>query len=113
MPTKLNGLHPQDWDKATPEDVQRSTYVDPFDMFEPLCEKPSTGDSVDHPPHYNNNKIECIDYLEDSLGDGFTYYLEGNVKKYLHRWRYKDAPVEDLRKARWYLEKLIETTVKK
>ena len=104
MPTKLNGLHPQDWDEATP-----TTYVDPFDMFE----KPSTGDSVDHPPHYNNNKIECIDYLEDSLGDGFEYYLEGNVKKYLHRWRYKNEPVEDLRKARWYLEKLIETTVKK
>ena len=108
MPTKLNGLHPQDWDESTP-----TTYVDPFDMFEPLCEKPLTGDAVDHPPHYNNNKIECIDYLEDSLGDGFDSYLEGNVKKYLHRWRYKAAPVEDLRKARWYLEKLIETTVKK
>ena len=104
MPTKINGLNPQDWDEATP-----TTYVDPFDMFE----KPLTGDAVDHPPHYNNNKIECIDYLEDSLGDGFDYYLEGNVKKYLHRWRYKNEPVEDLRKARWYLEKLIETTVKK
>ena len=108
MPTKINGLNPQDWDEATP-----TTYDDPFDMFEPLCEKPLTGDAVDHPPHYNNNKIECIDYLEDSLGDGFDYYLEGNVKKYLHRWRYKNEPVEDLRKARWYLEKLIETTVKK
>lgn len=107
MPTKLNGLHPQDWDESTP-----TTYVGPFDMFTP--EKgPLTGDAVDHPPHYNNNKIECIDYLEDSLGDGFEYYLEGNVKKYLHRWRYKNEPVEDLRKARWYLEKLIETTVKK
>lgn len=107
MPTKLNGLHPQDWDESTP-----TTYVDPFDMFTHK-KSPPPGDAVDHPPHYNNNKIECIDYLEDSLGDGFDSYLEGNVKKYLHRWRYKAAPVEDLRKARWYLEKLIETTVKK
>jgi|APSaa5957512535_1039671.scaffolds.fasta_scaffold345493_1 hypothetical protein len=111
MPTKLNGLHPQDWDESTP-----TTYVDPFDIFQKgfTSEKnPPTGDAVDHPPHYNNNKIECIHYLEDSLGDGFTYYLEGNVKKYLHRWYYKTATVEDLRKARWYLEKLIETAVKK
>jgi hypothetical protein len=34
-------------------------------------------------------------------------YLEGNCKKYLHRWRYKGKPLEDLRKAHWYLERLI------
>ena len=68
-------------------------------------------DTVNHPPHYNTGQIECIKYLEDNLGDGFEYYLEGNIKKYLHRWRYKDAPVEDLRKAAWYLGKLIESQV--
>lgn len=71
----------------------------------------SKTDPVNHPPHYNNGKIECIKYLEDNLGDGYPYYLEGNIKKYLHRWRYKDAPVEDLRKAAWYLGKLIESQV--
>ena len=65
---------------------------------------------INHPSHYNNGKIECIDYIVDNLGrNGASYYCEGNVKKYIHRWRYKDAsPIDDLRKARWYLDKLIE-----
>jgi hypothetical protein len=37
----------------------------------------------------------------------FMGYLEGNCKKYLHRYRYKGKPVEDLKKARWYLDRLI------
>jgi hypothetical protein len=37
----------------------------------------------------------------------FLGYLEGNTKKYLHRYRYKGKPVEDLKKAQWYLNKLI------
>jgi hypothetical protein len=37
----------------------------------------------------------------------FMGYLEGNAKKYLHRYRYKGKPVEDLKKARWYLDRLI------
>lgn len=65
-------------------------------------------DAVNKPPHYNQGSIECIEYLKDNLGDGFQYYLDGNIKKYLHRWRYKDARVEDLRKARWYLDALIK-----
>jgi len=71
----------------------------------------SKSDIINHPPHYNTGKIECINYLEDNLGDGYPYYLEGNIKKYLHRWRHKDAPVDDLRKAAWYLGKLIESQV--
>lgn len=66
-------------------------------------------DMVNRPPHYNQGEIECIDYLRDNLGEGFSYYCEGNVKKYLHRWRYKDQPVQDLEKAQWYLAKLIES----
>ena len=65
-------------------------------------------DALNKPPHYNQGSIECIEYLKDNLGDGFQYYLDGNIKKYLHRWRHKDAPVEDLRKARWYLDALIK-----
>jgi hypothetical protein len=65
-------------------------------------------DAINKPPHYNQGSIECIEYLKDNLGDGFQYYLDGNIKKYLHRWRYKNAPIEDLRKARWYLDRLIQ-----
>jgi hypothetical protein len=65
-------------------------------------------DAVNSPNHYNNGKVECIDYLKDNLSwEGYTGYLEGNCKKYMHRWRYKKKPLEDLLKARWYLERLI------
>ena len=72
-------------------------------------------DNVHKPKHYNHGSIECIEYLEDNLGENVSYYLEGNVKKYLHRWRYKndsvEGNIEDLRKAKWYLERLIRSQV--
>ena len=40
-------------------------------------------------------------------GDGFEFYLQGNIMKYLCRYPYKNG-VEDLEKARWYLNKLIK-----
>lgn len=71
-------------------------------------EEPLSKDAVNHPDHYNNGNIECIEYLKDNMSwQGFTGYLEGNCKKYLHRWRYKKKPIEDLKKARWYLDRLI------
>jgi len=64
--------------------------------------------AVDEPPHYNVGEIECIDYIRQQLGDHFGAYLLGNCIKYLHRHKYKGAPAEDLRKAQWYLNRLIE-----
>ena len=66
-------------------------------------------DVVNQPPHYGNGKIECIDYMKDNMDHMmFMEYLEGNCKKYLHRYRYKQKPLEELRKARWYLDKLVK-----
>ena len=64
-------------------------------------------DMVNHPEHYNKAGIETIDALEAMLGDGFEAYLQGNIAKYLWRYRYKNG-IEDLKKAEWYLRKLIE-----
>lgn len=65
-------------------------------------------DPVAKPAHYNIGTIECIDYMKDNMPEvAFRGYLEGNAKKYLHRWRYKEKPLEDLKKARWYLDRLI------
>ena len=61
---------------------------------------------VDSPPHYNNTEIECIEAIAAATGDGFEYYLQGNIMKYLWRYRYKNG-TEDLKKAQWYLNKLI------
>ena len=63
-------------------------------------------DMVNHPPHYNKNEIETIDAIESATGEGFEHYLQGNIIKYLWRYRYKNGS-EDLKKAQWYLDKLI------
>lgn len=67
-------------------------------------------DMVNHPPHYNHNRlgIECIKAIEASMTkDAFEGYLKGNIMKYLWRYEYKNQS-EDLLKAQWYLNKLIE-----
>ena len=66
-------------------------------------------DMVNSPPHYTQAGIECIDAIRAATGDGYEYYLQGNIIKYLWRYRYKNG-VQDLEKAQWYLQKLIEET---
>ena len=65
-------------------------------------------DPVNSPKHYNQAGIECIDAIRAATDEGFEYYLQGNIMKYLWRFDYKDKPLEDLQKAKWYLDKLIE-----
>ena len=65
-------------------------------------------DMVNSPPHYNEAVIECIDAISAALGDGYEYYLQGNIMKYLWRFDYKGKPLEDLDKAQWYLYALRE-----
>jgi hypothetical protein len=60
-------------------------------------------EKVNHPPHYNQGKIEVIDAIED----WDLNFCEGNVIKYVARHRHKIEPLEDLKKAKWYLERLI------
>ena len=68
-------------------------------------------DVVNQPPHYNTGKIECIDAIKQSMDEKeYAGYLKGNVLKYLWRYNYKGKPTEDLKKAAWYLDRLIETT---
>jgi len=65
-------------------------------------------EAVTRPKHYNTGDIECIMAISASMSqEEFAGYLKGNVLKYLWRYKYKGKPVEDLRKAMWYLEKLI------
>ena len=68
-------------------------------------------DNVNSPKHYklNEHGIECIDAIQASMSkEGFEEYLRGNVFKYLWRWHYKGKPIQDLEKARWYINKMIE-----
>ena len=68
-------------------------------------------DMVDKPPHYNTANIECIDAMK-AMSEGADVspheaYCWQNSFKYMWRWSYKNG-VEDLKKARWYLDRLIE-----
>ena len=59
---------------------------------------------VDHPSHYNKGKIEAIDIIEDwSLN-----FSLGCVIKYVLRAPFKGTALEDLEKARWYIEREIK-----
>lgn len=64
-------------------------------------------DKVNHPAHYTSTKIETIDIIQDKLtAEAFEGFCIGNVLKYLTRYRQKNG-LEDLQKARWYLDKII------
>jgi len=67
-------------------------------------------DMVNSPPHYNKGKIETIDYIVDALGEWEAVsYCQGNVIKYLStRLFAKGNPIQDAKKAQWYLTKMIE-----
>ena len=54
---------------------------------------------------------ECIAAIQAALGPNFKYYLQGNIMKYLWRFDYKGKPLEDLQKAQWYLNTLMEDVV--
>ena len=60
-------------------------------------------DNVNHPPHYKTGGIEVIDYIE---AKNLNYHL-GNVVKYISRADHKGNKLEDLEKARWYLDRAI------
>lgn len=67
-------------------------------------------DNVNHPQHYKaSNGMEAIDVIEAFTADlnGFEATHTGNALKYLLRWKQKNG-LEDLRKARWYISRLIE-----
>ena len=68
-------------------------------------------DMVNSPPHYNKTGIECIEAIKAMTDEGFQYYLQGNIMKYLWRYRYKNGS-QDLEKALFYLEKMIKVVKK-
>lgn len=86
------------WDHEEPKEVVKENEMAKWEVT----------DNVNHPKHYGQGDIECIEYIADFLSyDEYVGYLRGNVAKYLHRWRYKNG-LEDLKKAQWYLSKLVE-----
>ncbi len=91
----------------TTEEIVAKTLVEVFEDEEYQQNKQKnfqTGeDIVNHPEHYKKGGIETIDFINaKDLG-----YEAGNVIKYIVRYRLKGNPLEDLKKAKWYIEHLI------
>lgn len=75
-----------------------------------LVRNAAEDDVVNSPSHYNQGGIEAIAGIEASMApEAYAGYLKGNIMKYLWRYEKKAKPVEDLKKAQWYLARLIET----
>ena len=68
-------------------------------------------DVINRPSHYTAGKVECIDALESATVNltGIEAVCTANAIKYLWRWKQKNG-VEDLKKARWYLDRMINAS---
>ena len=63
--------------------------------------------TVNHPRHYSGTKVECIDAIESAIKNGIEGFYVGQIIKYIWRFDQKNE-IEDLEKARWYLNRLIK-----
>jgi len=64
-------------------------------------------DNVNHPPHYLQGKIECIEALESALtAEEFRGYCKAAALKYIWREKHKGGD-ESLEKAIWYLQRAV------
>lgn len=79
--------------------------------YKNLCfeiDPPKFVDVVNHPGHYESGKFECIDVMEETQGkEAVMDFCICNAFKYLYRHKRKNG-LEDILKARWYLDKYIE-----
>lgn len=67
-------------------------------------------DMVSHPPHYTKGRVEVIDFIEDCVADAPDAVVGGlqwQVIKYIGRLWLKENSLQDAKKCRWYLERLI------
>lgn len=106
--SEAKSKRPEKWVFASTPGVFNDPMYNPADWMvkQVECEgKPAndTGDETNHPSHYNAGDMEVIDAIE-GLKLGFR---EGNALKYLARWQHKDG-VRDLKKAAWYVHRLIQ-----
>lgn len=90
------------------EAVKDIKFKDDVEVVLPLEKAPKELiDNVNHPNHYTQGKYEVIDYIEDKLNkEELQGYCVGNVLKYVSRFKHKNG-LEDLKKAEWYLNRLI------
>ena len=85
---------------------QRSTHPEELPFID---DEPKHDDNVNHPSHYTQGSIECIEALEAATVNkqGIEAVCVSNIIKYLWRYESKNG-LEDVKKAQWYLQKLVD-----
>lgn len=68
-----------------------------------------TNSNVNHPSHYNQGTIEVIDAMKAMSPEDFRGFLRGSALKYIYRLGSKDDPQQDGEKAKFYIDRLIES----
>ena len=102
----IDNITPQEWNNMAFKTVEDDAPNEHPRFSEEAMVK--SYDVVNKPEHYNNGGMECIDAIQGMLThDEYIGYLRGNAMKYMWRFRYKGKPIEDLRKARWYEERMM------
>ena len=100
------GANPSEWDIDRVEKealaLAKEKHSAPADEKQPC-------DMVNHPAHYTQGGIECIDAIKAAVTGltGMEAVCTGNIIRYIWRWKFKNG-LEDLKKCRWYIDKLIE-----
>ena len=105
------GVCPVPWaTKEEPKEEKNKTYQEKtWDIY--LEKHKEVVDNVNHPPHYTDGKIECIEAIEAQLTpEEYRGYLKGCIAKYIWREKHKGG-VESLQKAQWYLTQLISQSL--
>ena len=103
------GSCPHGWDFQVIHGTQKKKTKQTTGLLEERLEKMNT-DNI-NPQHYQKGKIEVIDFILDQK----MSYLTASACKYLCRWEHKhlgEGRLDDLRKARWFIEKQIEEILK-
>ena len=115
--TSINDAKPSEWDAIKADryhdnrgyDIKDATCVLPANHHEMMRrDRELRGeDMVNSPKHYTVGPTEVIDIIRQQQGSAVEFHYEAALLKYVLRWRYKNG-VEDLEKARVYLDWLIE-----
>ena len=118
MSIRLNDATPADWDRlqkqfpAVEVTTNKKTGLEawsvPAEQEAAQLGSQDGEDVVNKPAHYNKGGIECIEAIKASMTEeAFCGYLKGNLIKYSWRMAYKKKPLEDLKKAQFYLARWI------
>ena len=101
------GLHLYNVRQPQPAEDDPLVIKMPMDKLRAAISVRPPQDMVNHPSHYTQGGVECIEALKASMStEEFRGYLKGCNMKYMWRYRLKNG-LEDLKKAQWYLNRLI------